>query len=75
MHLVSGHADGRVLMWDTGGDNLRPVLLVEHKAGKAVKAVGVCEDLGLLAVGHANGKVRRGGGTVGQRYDTASEAL
>lgn len=57
---VTGHVDGSVLMWDPTGDSLKPVLLVDPERGarkKAVKSVAILEELSLLAVGHANGKV------------------
>jgi hypothetical protein len=50
-------------MWDTSDDTLRPVLLVGPAKGgpkRAVRSVVVLEELGILAVGHANGKVGLG---------------
>jgi hypothetical protein len=60
--LITGHTNGLVIMWDTSDDTLRPVLLVGPAKGgpkRAVRSVVVLEELGILAVGHANGKVRR----------------
>lgn len=57
---ITGHADGSVLMWDPTGDTLKPMLLIGQEKGpnkKAVVSVAVLEELGLLACGHANGKV------------------
>ncbi|KAI8472913.1 MAG: hypothetical protein J3K34DRAFT_502100 [Monoraphidium minutum] len=45
-----------VVMWDPTGDTLRPVLAVGQERGP-VRSLGVLEELGLLAAGHANGKV------------------
>jgi hypothetical protein len=59
--LITGHTNGSVIMWDTSDDTLRPVLLVGPAKGgpkRAVRSVVVLEELGILAVGHANGKVR-----------------
>jgi hypothetical protein len=59
--LITGHTNGAVIMWDTSDDTLRPVLLVGPAKGgpkRAVCSVVVLEELGILAVGHANGKVR-----------------
>jgi hypothetical protein len=28
MHLITGHANGNVVVWDPSNDNLQPVLLV-----------------------------------------------
>ncbi|KAF6263286.1 hypothetical protein COO60DRAFT_488362 [Scenedesmus sp. NREL 46B-D3] len=58
--LITGHTNGAVIMWDTSDDTLRPVLLVGPTIGgpkRAVRSVVVLEELGILAVGHANGKV------------------
>jgi hypothetical protein len=61
--LITGHTNGAVIMWDTSDDTLRPVLLVGPAKGgpkRAVRSVVVLEELGILAVGHANGKVGLG---------------
>ena len=45
-------------MWDPSGDTLRPVLVL-GKGRSPVVGLGVVSELGLLAAGHANGKVGR----------------
>lgn len=44
-------------MWDASSDGLRPVLVLD-KARGPVRSLAVMEEMGLLAAGHANGKVR-----------------
>jgi hypothetical protein len=56
-HVLTGHDNGQVVMWDLSGDNLRPVLVL-GKGRSGVVGLGVVEELGLLAAGHANGRVR-----------------
>jgi hypothetical protein len=63
--LVTGHKDGSTLLWDISGDNARPLLSVSPRGRHAVRCLGMAEQLGLLVVGHTNGKVREGGAHAG----------
>jgi hypothetical protein len=58
--LVTGHKDGSTLLWDISGDNARALLSVSPRGRHAVRCLGMAEQLGLLVVGHTNGKVRAG---------------
>lgn len=61
MLQVTGHADGSVLMWDPTGDTLKPMLIIGMDSRgvnkRAVRGVVVVEELNLLVVGYASGKV------------------
>lgn len=59
LHLVTGHVDGQVIMWDPSNDTLKPVLIVGRQKS-SVKSLAVCEELGLLCCGHTSGKVNAG---------------
>jgi hypothetical protein len=47
-HLVTGHADGAVVVWDRGADTLRPVLLILPAERCVCVCVCVCASCSAL---------------------------
>lgn len=56
LHLITGHKNGGLIMWDSSHDMLKPVLRTRGQRSP-VRGLAICEQLQLLAAGHANGKV------------------
>ncbi len=56
LHLITGHKNGGLIMWDTSYDVLKPVLRTRGQRSP-VRGLAICEQLMLLAAGHVNGKV------------------